>query len=83
MALTDELSDVLMAFNCPACSHPIVRFGSWLRTIGTFKCVECNALVRIGYEQKLSIFARYLKNRQKPGSGRPTECRSHRLIPAA
>ena len=83
MALTDELSDVLMEFNCPACSHPFARFGSWLRTIGTFRCVGCNAMVRIGYEHKLSIFARYLTTRQKPGSGRAQERRLHRLIPAA
>jgi len=83
MALTDELSDVLMEFNCPDCSHPFARFGSWLRTIGTFRCVGCNAMVRIGYEHKLSIFARYLTTRQKPRSGRAQERRLHRLIPAA
>lgn len=83
MALNDELCDVLMEFNCPACSQPIVRFGSWLRTIGSFRCVGCNAMVRIGYEEKLSIFASYLKGRQKPGSGRAPERRPHRLIPAA
>ena len=83
MALTDEMSDVQMEFNCPACSQPIVRFGSWLRTIGSFRCVECNAMVRIGYEQKLSIFARYQKTRQRPGNGMTQERRPHRLIPPA
>lgn len=83
MALTDEMSDVQMEFNCPACSQPIVRFGSWLRTIGSFRCVGCNATVRIGYEQKLSIFASYLKSRQQPHGGRAPERRPHRLIPAA
>lgn len=83
MALTDEMSDVQMEFNCPACSKPIVRFGSWLRTIGRFRCVGCNAMVRIGYEQKLSIFARYLKRRQQPASGRAPERRPHGRIPAA
>lgn len=83
MALTDELSDVQMEFNCPACSHPIVRFGSWLRTIGTFRCLGCNAMVRIGYEQKLSIFATYLKSRQPHPGDRVPARRVHRLIPAA
>lgn len=63
MALCDELSDVPMEFHCPACSHPIVKFGSWVRTIGSFRCDSCRAVVRIGYEKKLSIFAAYLKHR--------------------
>lgn len=83
MALSGKLSDVLMEFNCPVCSHPIVRFGSWLRTIGRFKCDGCNAMVRIGYEQKLSIFSSYLRTRQQLGNGNAPERRPHRLIPAA
>ncbi len=62
MTLSDELRDIPMEFHCPACSHAMVRPGSWLRTIGGFRCDSCKAMVRIGYEKKLSIFASYLRN---------------------
>lgn len=77
MVLRDGLSDVLMEFHCPACSHPMVRSGSWIRTIGSFRCDSCKAMVRIGYEKKLSIFASYLKNQQQHGSGGAPSRQAH------
>lgn len=59
--LSDELRDVPIEFQCPACSHPIVRMGSWLKTIAAFRCDGCGDKVRIGYEEKLAIFERYLR----------------------
>ena len=83
MPLCDELSDVTMEFRCPACSHPMVRSGSWLRTIGSFRCDSCKAMVRIGYEKKLSIFAGYLKNLQQHGADVALSHQPDRSIPRA
>ncbi|WP_095203364.1 hypothetical protein [Mesorhizobium carmichaelinearum] len=63
MPLSDELRDVPVEFHCPVCSYPTVRKGSWLKTIGSFKCDGCETKVRIGYEEKLTIFERHLRKR--------------------
>ncbi len=74
MPLSDELRDVLVEFSCPICSHPIVKPGSWLRTIGVFNCEGCKDRVRIGYEEKLEIFGRYLRKPTR-GPQRPAKLR--------
>lgn len=63
MPLSDELRDVPVEFHCPVCSYPTVRKGSWLKTIGSFRCDGCETQVRIGYEEKLTIFERHLRKR--------------------
>jgi transposase-like protein len=63
MPLSNELRDVAIEFQCPACAHPTVKMGSWVRTIGSFKCDGCKAKVRIGYEHKLAMFERYMRKR--------------------
>ena len=52
MPLSNELRDVLIEFQCPACSHPTGRTGSWLKTIASFTCDSCMAKVRIGYDEE-------------------------------
>ena len=61
MPLSDELRGVPIEFRCPRCSHPMVKMGSWLKTIASFKCDGCRGKVRIGYPEKLAIFERHLK----------------------
>jgi transcription elongation factor Elf1 len=73
MPLSDDLRDMPMEFQCPACSHPMVRPGSWLRTIGAFRCDSCGVSVRIGYAKKLSIFERYRRNSQSQKSYNGTD----------
>jgi hypothetical protein len=71
MPLSLDLRDIPIEFRCPICSHPTARKGSWLITIGRFKCEGCRATVRIGYEEKIAIFERHRINRdpqQRSGS---------------
>lgn len=63
MPLSNELRDVFIELQCPACSHPFTRMGSWVKTIAGFRCDGCGETVRIGYEQKLAIFERYLRKK--------------------
>ncbi|AID31803.1 hypothetical protein BFX40_29260 [Mesorhizobium sp. SEMIA 3007] len=63
MPLSNELRDVAIEFQCPACSHSTKKMGSWVTTIGSFKCDGCKAKVRIGYEYKLAMFERHLRQR--------------------
>ncbi len=80
MHLSLELNDTPVAFICPICSHPIVKKGSWLRTIGSFKCDGCGAKVRIGYEEKLAIFERHLRDNQPVSPQRQSVNKPKRLI---
>lgn len=59
MGLAQDLSDVTLTFECPNCSHPMVRKGSAIRTIAHFICDGCKAKVRLTYPQKLAIFERH------------------------
>lgn len=61
MPLSNELRDVAIEFQCPSCSCPMVRRGSWLKTIAGFKCDSSRSKVRLGYEEKLAIFERHLR----------------------
>lgn len=74
MPLSNELRDVPIEFKCPSCSCPMVRRGSWLKTIAGFNCGSCRSRVRIGYEEKLAIFERHLKRRAPDLGRRPMEC---------
>jgi hypothetical protein len=64
MPLSDEFLQVDLRFECPNCSSPIVRKGSWLRVASTVKCEECQAKLRLGYPEKLAIFEKHRHLRQ-------------------
>lgn len=59
MPIPDELGDAELVFDCPKCSHPIVRRGSWFKVISMFRCEACNARIRLGYPDKLVLFERH------------------------
>lgn len=60
MALTTRLQNVDLTLECKYCGHPIIKKGSWFRTSRHyFKCVECKREVRITYEDKIDLFAKY------------------------
>ncbi|KAA3448943.1 hypothetical protein C7I87_19090 [Mesorhizobium sp. SARCC-RB16n] len=65
MPLSDDMRDVDLKFECPNCSHPIVRKGSWFIVIASYICVKCRANVRIGYPEKLVVFERHRKLRSQ------------------
>ena len=61
LPLSNELRDHLFELHCPTCSHPTFRKGSWVITVRNFKCDSCGAKVRIGYQEKVKIFERRLR----------------------
>jgi hypothetical protein len=61
MPIPDELRDVAMTYECPACQKPIVKKGSWFKTIGNFRCGSCHVSLRIGYPDKLALFQKHRK----------------------
>lgn len=61
MPIPDELRDVAMTYECPACQKPIVKKGSWFKTIGNFSCGSCHVSLRIGYPDKLALFQKHRK----------------------
>lgn len=66
MPLSDDLLDIEIKYDCPRCSHPIVRKGSWFKVISGFECAKCKSRVPIGYLDKLTIFE---KNHPKKRRG--------------
>lgn len=56
MPLSIDLHDKNLMFKCPNCHKTIIRRGSWIKSITTFKCEGCRAKVRMTYGQKLAIF---------------------------
>ena len=59
MALSNDLHDKNLVFQCQRCSRTIVRKGSWIKSIKTFRCEGCRSEVRMTYGQKLAIFERH------------------------
>ncbi|PDQ21763.1 hypothetical protein CN311_07245 [Mesorhizobium sanjuanii] len=59
MTLSNDLLDVDFEYECPECSHSIVRKGSWFKVVASFKCEKCAAKVPIGYSDKLMIFEKH------------------------
>lgn len=80
MVLAQDLSDVALTFDCPNCSHPIVRKGSAIRTIAHFICDGCKAKVPLTYPQKLAIFELH---KGLAGQSRKHELRDRALATAA
>lgn len=56
MPLSNDLLHLEIRYECPGCSHPIVRKGSWFKVVSGFECAKCRARVPIGYPDKLAIF---------------------------
>ncbi|CDX17080.1 conserved hypothetical protein [Mesorhizobium plurifarium] len=61
MSISDELRDVSLRYECPNCRRPIVRNGSWFKSVSTFHCDACKAKLRLGYSAKLALFERHHK----------------------
>jgi len=59
MPIANDLLDVALQFECPACKHPIIRNGSWFKSISRFTCDGCGAGLRLGYFDKLALFDRH------------------------
>jgi ribosomal protein L37AE/L43A len=59
MPIPDDLRDVAITYECPACQKPIVKKGSWFKTIGNFRCSSCQSTLRIGYLDKVALFQRH------------------------
>ncbi|MGY2993677.1 transposase-like protein [Mesorhizobium sp. URHB0026] len=56
MALSKQLLDQNLTFQCPSCKTPLVRKGSWVKSVTTFTCKRCGQRVRLSYSEKLEIF---------------------------
>ncbi|ESZ01852.1 transcription elongation factor Elf1 [Mesorhizobium sp. URHB0026] len=56
MALSNQLLDKNLTFQCPGCKTPLVRKGSWIKSVTTFTCKRCGQRVRLSYSEKLEIF---------------------------
>jgi len=65
LSIPQELNNQQLTFECPQCRHPIVRKGTWFKTIAAFKCPSCKASLRIGYPEKLRLFERHMGLRGK------------------
>ncbi|TPK65511.1 hypothetical protein FJ546_09980 [Mesorhizobium sp. B2-4-19] len=59
MPIPTELRNVVFEYECPICRHPIVRTGSWFKSVSKFVCDECGAKLWLTYSDKLAIFERY------------------------
>ncbi len=66
MPIPVDLNDQYLTFECPRCTHPITRKGSWFKTIATFSCPICHAALRLGYPEKLRLFASHKHLTVKP-----------------
>jgi len=59
MPLSNDLGDKNLMFDCPECHRTIVKKGSWIKSVATFRCEGCSATVRMTYRHKLAIFERH------------------------
>lgn len=59
MPISDDMNDMVLKLDCPYCSRPIVKKGSWFKVISSFKCAGCGTLVHMGYPDKLALFERH------------------------
>jgi hypothetical protein len=57
--LSAGLRNVDLTFDWKLCSQPIVRTGTWVIAISTLKCGQCKGEQRLGYSDKIKLFARY------------------------
>lgn len=66
MPIPLHLNDQDLTFECPRCRSPITRKGSWFKVVASFNCPACKAALRLGYPEKLRLFARYQRRAEKP-----------------
>jgi hypothetical protein len=59
MPLSGKLSDVPITLECPHCAHRLTKNGRWLRGARHFNCEACLRQVRIGYSDKIRLFAKH------------------------
>ena len=77
MTLSAALNDVDLELKCHKCNHAFVRKGSWVKVISSFKCENCGGRNRIGYPEKVGIFAKHAallpktQRRMAPDSSQP------------
>ena len=62
MPISEEMMDEYLEFQCPNCSHVMVKKGSWVKVISTFNCDRCDAKIRIGYLTKLALFEQKMQS---------------------
>jgi hypothetical protein len=57
--LSASLRNVDLTFACKRCSHPIIKSGTWVIAISTFKRAKCKGQLHLGYSDKVELFAKY------------------------
>jgi hypothetical protein len=68
MPLSGKMSDVSIALECPHCGHRLTKNGSWLRSVQHFNCGACLRRVRIGYSDKVRLFAKHAHLVKQPAT---------------
>ena len=66
MPISDDKNDLILRLDCPYCSHPIVKKGSWFKVISRFKCA---GHVHMGYLNKLALFERQRRTQISSATG--------------
>jgi hypothetical protein len=66
MPLSGKLSDVPITLECPHCGHRLTKNGRWLRSVQHFNCGACLRRVRIGYSDKIRLFAKHAHLAKQP-----------------
>jgi transposase-like protein len=61
MRLSESLHYVDLTFECPFCGYPLVKSGSWFRSVRRFKCEGCKREVRISYFDKVALFEKHAR----------------------
>jgi hypothetical protein len=59
MTLSARLRNVDLTFQCKRCNHPIIKSGTWVISISSFKCTKCKGELHLGYSDKVELFAKY------------------------
>jgi len=59
MPLSPSLHRTEMSFPCPHCGHVVTKDGSWFRARAHFPCPACHEDVKLSYQDKVALFAKY------------------------
>jgi hypothetical protein len=57
---------VYLPFERPHCGHRLTKNGSWLRSVHQFNCGASLRRVRIGYSDKIRLFAKHAHLAKQP-----------------
>jgi hypothetical protein len=79
MPLSHALDDAILKYACPHCGDVFAKQGRWFMRASTLKCGSCSSAFRIGYEEKLKLFAAYAR-RLKPAQDHPPGVQMTRLF---